>query len=114
MATILSNVLLGACTVFGIRSGTEEPPYQVLDLVNFPETSVSVSIIILNTPEMSSRPRTQSRLPSVGTLSGPSGAIAGWINLLSPSASASALRIEPRVANKIISASIPGLCHEWL
>jgi SOUL heme-binding protein len=33
MATILSNVLLGACSVFGIRSGTEEPPYQVLDHV---------------------------------------------------------------------------------
>jgi hypothetical protein len=33
VATILSNLLLGACTVFGIRSGTEEPPYQLLDHV---------------------------------------------------------------------------------
>jgi hypothetical protein len=33
MATVLSNFLLGACTVFGVRSGTEEPPYQVLDHV---------------------------------------------------------------------------------
>jgi SOUL heme-binding protein len=37
MATILSNLLLGACTVFGIRSGTEEPPYKVLDHVGMVE-----------------------------------------------------------------------------
>jgi hypothetical protein len=37
MATVLSNLLLGACTVFGIRSGTEEPPYQVVDHVDVVE-----------------------------------------------------------------------------
>ncbi len=29
VALLLSNLLLGACTVFGVRSGTEEPPYTV-------------------------------------------------------------------------------------
>jgi hypothetical protein len=37
MATVLSNLLLGACTVFGVRSGTEEPSYQVLDHVGTAE-----------------------------------------------------------------------------
>src|ERR1700761_1389228 len=31
VALLLSNLLLGACSVFGIRSGTEEPPYTVTD-----------------------------------------------------------------------------------
>ena len=31
MAAILSSILLGACSVIGIRSGTEEPPFTVLD-----------------------------------------------------------------------------------
>jgi hypothetical protein len=38
MATLLSNLLLGACTVFGIRGGTEEPPpYQVVDHIGVVE-----------------------------------------------------------------------------
>jgi hypothetical protein len=28
---LLSNLLLGACTVFGVRSGTEQPPYTVTE-----------------------------------------------------------------------------------
>lgn len=31
MAAILSSILLGACSVVGIRSGTEEPAFSVLD-----------------------------------------------------------------------------------
>ena len=31
MAAILSSILLGACSVVGIRSGTEEPSFTVLD-----------------------------------------------------------------------------------
>ena len=31
MAAILSSILLGACSVVGIRSGTEEPAFTVLD-----------------------------------------------------------------------------------
>jgi hypothetical protein len=31
--TLLSNVMLGGCTVFGIRSGTEQPHYTVEDHV---------------------------------------------------------------------------------
>jgi hypothetical protein len=33
VATLFSNLLLGACSVFGVRNGTEEPPYQVLDQI---------------------------------------------------------------------------------
>jgi hypothetical protein len=28
---LMSNLLLGACTVFGVRSGTEQPPYKVAE-----------------------------------------------------------------------------------
>ncbi len=31
MASLLGSILLGACSVVGIRSGTEEPPFTVLD-----------------------------------------------------------------------------------
>jgi SOUL heme-binding protein len=31
MAALLSNLLLGGCTVFGIRGGTEQPPYTVTE-----------------------------------------------------------------------------------
>lgn len=31
MASLFGSVLLGACSVVGIRSGTEEPPFTVLD-----------------------------------------------------------------------------------
>lgn len=31
MASLLASILLGACSVVGVRSGTEEPPFTVLD-----------------------------------------------------------------------------------
>lgn len=31
MASLLGSILLGACSVVGVRSGTEEPPFTVLD-----------------------------------------------------------------------------------
>ena len=37
MAAILSSILLGACSVVGIRSGTEEPPFSVLERIGLVE-----------------------------------------------------------------------------
>ena len=31
MASLLGSILLGACSLVGVRSGTEEPPFTVLD-----------------------------------------------------------------------------------
>ena len=31
MASLLGSILLGACSVVGVRSGTEEPPFTVLE-----------------------------------------------------------------------------------
>ncbi len=31
MATLLGSLLLSACSVFGIRSGTEEPPHSLVE-----------------------------------------------------------------------------------
>ena len=33
MATLLGSLLLSACSVFGIRSGTEEPPHSLVERV---------------------------------------------------------------------------------
>ena len=34
MASLLGSILLGACSLVGVRSGTEEPPFTVLDRSN--------------------------------------------------------------------------------